>query len=62
MIAAISVGAAADWEEARSLFVSFAAEILPNRAWRDRYLRYAEVFDALYDSNRLLWPRLDALD
>ena len=49
MIAALAVGAAADWEEARRRFVSFADEILPNPAWRDRYLRYAEVFDALYD-------------
>ncbi len=62
MIAALSVGAVADWEEARRRFVSFADEILPNPAWRDRYLRYAEVFDALYDSSRSLWPRLDALD
>ena len=62
MIAALAVGAAADWEEARRRFVSFADEILPNPAWRDRYLRYAEVFDALYNSNRSLWPRLDALD
>ena len=37
--------AAADWEETRRRFVSFADEILPNLAWRDRYLRYAEVFD-----------------
>ena len=62
MIAALAVGAAADWEEARRRFVSFADEILPNPAWRDRYLRYAEFFDALYNSNRSLWPRLDALD
>jgi xylulokinase len=62
MIAALAVGAVADWEEARRRFVSFADEILPNPAWRDRYLRYAEVFDALYDSNRSLWQRLDALD
>lgn len=62
MIAALSVGVVADWEEARRRFVSFADEILPDPAWRDRYLRYAEVFDALYDSNRSLWPRLDALD
>ncbi|HTZ68518.1 MAG TPA: FGGY family carbohydrate kinase [Roseiarcus sp.] len=62
MIAALAVGAAADWEEARNRFVSFADEILPNPAWRDRYLRYAEVFEALYDSNWPLWARLDALD
>ena len=62
MIAALAVGAAGDWEETRRRFVSFADEILPNPAWRDRYLRYAEVFDMLYDSNRSLWQRLDALD
>ena len=62
MIASLAAGAAADWGEARRRFVSFADEILPNPAWRDRYLRYAEVFDALYESNRSLWPRLDALD
>ncbi len=62
MIAAIAGGAAADWAEARKRFVSFADEILPNPAWRDRYLRYAELFDARYDSNRALWGRLDALD
>lgn len=62
MIAALVVGAAGDWEETRRRFVSFADEILPNPAWRDRYLRYAEVFDMLYDSNRSLWQRLDALD
>ena len=62
MIAALAVGAVADWKDARGRFVSFRDEILPNPAWRDRYLRYAEFFDALYDSNRPLWPRLDALD
>jgi xylulokinase len=62
MIAALAVGAAADWDQTRRRFVSFADEILPNPAWRDRYLRYAEVFDMLYDSNRSLWQRLDALD
>jgi hypothetical protein len=35
---------------------------LPNPVRRDRYLRYAEAFEALYDSNRSQWPRLDALD
>jgi hypothetical protein len=62
MIVALAVGVAADWEETRRRFVSFADEILPNLAWRDRYLRYAEVFDMLNDSNRSLWQRLDALD
>jgi xylulokinase len=62
MIAAVAVGEAADWAEARRRFVSFRDEILPNPAWRDRYLRYAEVFDTLYDSNRPLWLKLDALD
>lgn len=61
MIGALAVGAVADWEEARGRFVSFADKVLPNPAWRDRYLRYAEVFDALYDANRSLWPRLEAL-
>ena len=62
MIATVAGGAAADWAEARSRFVSFADEIRPNPAWRDRYLRYAELFDARYESNRALWERLDALD
>jgi xylulokinase len=62
MIAAVAVGDAADWKEARGRFVSFRDEILPNPAWRARYLRYAEVFDALYDSNQSLWRKLDALD
>lgn len=62
MIAAVAVGEAADWAEARRRFVSFRDEILPNPAWRDRYSRYAEVFDALYASNRSLWLTLDALD
>jgi xylulokinase len=62
MIAAVAVGEAADWAEARRRFVSFSDEILPHPAWRDRYSRYAEVFDALYDSNRSLWPMLDALE
>jgi xylulokinase len=62
IIAAVAVGEAADWKEARERFVSFRDEILPNPAWRDSYLRYAEVFDALYDSNRSLWPKLHALD
>jgi sugar (pentulose or hexulose) kinase len=62
MIAALAIGAVADWREARSRFVADADEILPNPAWRDRYLRYAEIFDALYDSNRGLWARLDTLD
>ena len=62
MIAAVAGGAAADWAEARTRFVSFADEIRPNPAWRDRYLRYAELFDARYESNRALWERLDALD
>jgi xylulokinase len=62
MIAAVAVGEAAGWAEARRRFVSFHDEILPNPAWRDRYSHYAEVFDALYDSNRSLWLKLDALD
>jgi xylulokinase len=62
MIAALTVGAVADWKEARRRFVSFRDEILPNPAWRDRYLRYAGLFGELYDSNRSLWPRLNALD
>jgi xylulokinase len=62
MIAAVASGAVADWAEARSRFISFADEILPDPAWRDRYLRYAELFDARYESNRALWDRLDALD
>jgi len=62
IIAAVAVGAVADWAEARSRFVSFADAILPNPAWRDRYLRYAELFDARYESNRALRDRLDALD
>ena len=53
---------AIDWGEARKRFVSFAEEIPPNPEWRDRYLRYAELFDARYESNRPLWERLDALD
>jgi hypothetical protein len=40
----------------------FADEIRPNPAWRDRYLRYAELFDARYESHRTLSERLDALD
>jgi xylulokinase len=62
MIAAVAVGEAPGWKEARRRFVSFVDEILPNPAWRDRYSRYAAVFDALYDSNRSLWLQLDALD
>jgi xylulokinase len=62
MIAALTVGAVADWKEARRRFVSFRDEILANPAWRDRYLRYAELFGELYDSNRSLWPRLNARD
>ena len=62
MIAAVAGGAAADWAEARRRFVAFADEIRPNPAWRDRYLRYAELFDARYESNRALWERLDGLD
>jgi len=62
MIAAVAVGEAADWNAARRRFVSLRDEILPNPAWRDRYSRYAEVFDALYDANRPLWLELDALD
>jgi xylulokinase len=62
MIAAIAGGATADWAEARKRFVAFADEIRPNPQWRDRYLRYAELFDARYESNRTLWERLDALD
>lgn len=62
MIAARAGGAISDWDEARARFVSFADEISPNPAWRDCYLRYAELFDALYDSNGRLWTQLDALD
>src|ERR1700689_3108451 len=62
MIAAIAGGAAADWAEVRKRFVSFADEIRPNPQWRDRYLRYAELFDARYESNRTLWEWLHALD
>jgi xylulokinase len=62
MIAAVAVGEAADWNVARRRFVSLRDEILPNPAWRDRYSRYAEVFDALYDANQPLWLELDALD
>ena len=62
MIAAVAAGEAAGWKDARRRFVSFGDEILPNPAWRDRYLRYAEVFDALYDANQPLWLKLDALD
>ena len=45
MIAAIPGGAAADWAEVRKRFVAFADEIRPNPRWRDRHLRYAELFD-----------------
>lgn len=62
MIAALAGGAVASWDEARARFVLFAHEIGPNPAWRDRYLRYSELFDQLYDSSRELWTRLDALD
>jgi hypothetical protein len=61
MIAARAGEAISDWDEARARFVSFAHEIGPNPAWRDRYLRYSELFDQLYDSSRELWTRLDAL-
>ena len=49
MIAALAAGALADWAEARARFVSFADEIHPNPAWRDRYRRYSELFDARYE-------------
>ncbi len=62
MIAALAVRAVADWAEARTRFVSFADEIRPNPAWRDRYARYSELFDARYELNRDLWARLNALD
>jgi xylulokinase len=62
MIAALAGGAVADWNEARARFVSFADEVRPNPAWRDRYLRYAELFDSLYVSSRELWTRLDSLE
>ena len=62
MIAAIAGGAAADWAEVRKRFVAYADEIRPKPQWRDRYLRYAELFDARYESNRTLWEWLDALD
>ena len=62
MIAAVAGGAVAGWAEARSRFVSFADEIRPNPAWRDRYLRYSELFDARYELSRALWERLEALD
>ena len=62
MIAAVAGAAVAGWAEARSRFVSFADEIRPNPAWRDRYLRYSELFDARYESSRALWERLEALD
>jgi hypothetical protein len=52
----------ADWADARARFVAFGAEIAPNPDWRDRYLRLAELFDALYTSSRGLWERLDALE
>lgn len=62
MIAALAGGGVSGWASARSRFVSFAAEIRPNPAWRDRYLAYAELFDARYESNRALWERLDRLE
>ena len=62
MIAAIAGGAAADWAEVRKRFVAFADEIRPKPQWRDRYPRYAELFDARYESNRILWEWLDVLD
>jgi len=62
MIAAIAGGAAADWAEVRKRFVAYADESRPKPQWRDRYLRYAELFDARYESNRTLWEWLDALD
>jgi xylulokinase len=62
MIAAIAGGAAADWAEARKRFVAFADDIRPNPEWRDRYLRYSELFDSRYESKRTLWERLDGLD
>jgi xylulokinase len=62
MIAAIAGGAATDGAEVRKRFVAFADEIRPNPRWRDRYLRYVELFDARYESNRTLWEWLDAVD
>jgi xylulokinase len=62
MIAAVAGGAAADWADARARFVAFAAEIAPDPQWRDRYLRLGSVFDALYQSSRSLWDRLDTLE
>jgi xylulokinase len=62
IIAALVGGAVADWADARARFVAFGAEIAPNPDWRDRYLRLAELFDALYTSSRGLWERLDALE
>ena len=62
MIAAVAGGAVAGFDEARGRFVAFADEVPPNPAWRDRYLRQAELFDALYEASRPLWDRLDGLD
>jgi xylulokinase len=61
IIAAVVGGAAADLSAARDKFVVFADEIAPNAEWRERYRPLAELFDDLYESNRPLWGRLDAL-
>src|SRR5262249_8268156 len=58
MIAARVGGAVADWADARARFVTFGAEVAPHPAWRDRYARQAELFDALYLASRSLWDRL----
>ncbi len=62
MIAARVGGAVADWPDARARFCAFGADIAPNPAWRDRYARQSEVFDALYAAGPALWDRLDALE
>jgi xylulokinase len=62
MIAALAAGEVSDWTQARARFVKVADEVAPDPSWRDRYQRYAEVFDALHESSRPLWNKLDALD
>jgi xylulokinase len=48
-------------EQAAERFVSYSAEILPDRQWADTYRRTQPVFDRLYHHSQALYDDIDAL-
>lgn len=60
-MAGVATGRFGSVERAADALVRHESEVLPERAWQDRYARMQPVFDRLYAHSQALYDDLDAL-